>query len=502
MLDLFSIPNFCIRKGRPTRSQVREERRLQRIPHGKTTSKEVSKETLWNHSRSIYPWHVVQKDDDRVLKKSSLRWARLANEDHPLIATEEELDVYRGNWWIRSNLVDSDTMPIRHRPDFKQALSTLHRLKKAEDKEYYENWSQSSSSWWQWQTNWWHPSPETSPRRWTWHWSSGATCGNQWIVYLFVAWISQRIWCKIYSDHFGNSQRSSPPPTGDVKSTSLDTANHYTNGYENSTCNIYRMMSNEDNNHDTNNINKNDTNNHDARKLHEWARPRRARCLVSVRLDVESWSSLAQVVHVSSLRLHVIHDVRFSPWPHLPPFQLQPDLLRLLPLLCLDAPWPAHRPRQPGLPWKITCATPPRGASTATTSSSPSQVMSPTTRVSNELVNSQGSSYITPSSDLDIADTTLGNLLTEAHRDYADYRSPEGVFVSQSSLSVVVDRTEKPLEKSNIDQFCFGVRNAYSAHNQFPAITQAERMVDRTVKTRGRNHWNCWGARKQFQCTD
>ena len=51
---------------------------------------------------------------------------RLASEDHSHIATEEEIDVYRGNWWIRSNLVDSnlvdsDTMPIRHRPDFKES---------------------------------------------------------------------------------------------------------------------------------------------------------------------------------------------------------------------------------------------------------------------------------------------------------------------------------------------------------------------------------------------
>ena len=51
---------------------------------------------------------------------------RLANEDHTHIATEEELDVYRGNWWIRSNFVGSDTMLVRHRPDFKKALSTLH----------------------------------------------------------------------------------------------------------------------------------------------------------------------------------------------------------------------------------------------------------------------------------------------------------------------------------------------------------------------------------------
>ena len=110
----------------------------------------------------------------------------------------------------------------------------------------------------------------------------------------------------------------------------------------------------------------------------------------------------------------------------------------------------------------------------------------PNDTVSNELVDSQGPfSYITPSSDQDIDDTTLGKLITEAHREYADYRSLEGVFVRQSSLSVAFDRTEKPVGKSNIDQFSFGVRNTYSAHNQFSAITQAEKMVDRTVKPVG-----------------
>ena len=79
-------------------------------------------------------------------------------------------------------------------------------------------------------------------------------------------------------------------------------------------------------------------------------------------------------------------------------------------------------------------------------------------------------------------DTTHGKLLAEVHREFADYRSPEGVFVSPSSMSVTSDRTGKPVEKSNVDQFCFGVRNAYIAHNQFSAITQAERMVDRTGK--------------------
>ena len=113
----------------------------------------------------------------------------------------------------------------------------------------------------------------------------------------------------------------------------------------------------------------------------------------------------------------------------------------------------------------------------------------PNDTVFNELVNSQGSfSYVTPSSDLDIDDTTLGKLLTEAHREYADYRSLEGVSVSQSSLSVVFDSTGKPVRERNVDQSIgFGVtRNTYSAHSKFSENTQAEKVVDRTGKTCGR----------------
>ena len=108
--------------------------------------------------------------------------------------------------------------------------------------------------------------------------------------------------------------------------------------------------------------------------------------------------------------------------------------------------------------------------------------------VFNELGNSQGSfSCVNPSSDLDIDDTTLGKLLTEAHREHADYRSPEGVSVSQSSLSVAFDRTGKPVGESNVDQSIGFVvtRNTYSAHNEFPENTQAEKMVDRTGKLVG-----------------
>ena len=90
--------------------------------------------------------------------------------------------------------------------------------------------------------------------------------------------------------------------------------------------------------------------------------------------------------------------------------------------------------------------------------------------------------YTAPSSDHYMDDDTLGKLLAEVHRDYADYRCPKGVSVSPSSMSVMVDRTGELVERSDSDHFGFSVRNVKSAQNQFPVITQAERMVDRTGK--------------------
>ena len=117
----------------------------------------------------------------------------------------------------------------------------------------------------------------------------------------------------------------------------------------------------------------------------------------------------------------------------------------------------------------------------------------PNDMVFSQLGDSQGSfSYITPSSDLDVDDATLGKLLTEAHRGQADYCDPEGVSVSQSSLSVAFDRTGKPVGERDVDQSIgFGVtRNTYSAHSKFSENTQAEKVVDRTGKPVGENSLN------------
>ena len=67
--------------------------------------------------------------------------------------------------------------------------------------------------------------------------------------------------------------------------------------------------------------------------------------------------------------------------------------------------------------------------------------------------------HFAPSSDHNVDDETLGKLLAEVHRDYAYHRRPEGVSVSPSSMSVMVDRTGEPVERSDSDHFGFSVRN-------------------------------------------
>ena len=58
---------------------------------------------------------------------------KLAKEDHSYKASKE-IEFYRGNWWLHSNVARVDSIPVRYEPEFKSALSTMQRLKRAEDK--------------------------------------------------------------------------------------------------------------------------------------------------------------------------------------------------------------------------------------------------------------------------------------------------------------------------------------------------------------------------------
>ena len=127
VLDLFSIPNFYIRKGRP------HGHRYGKAPGCKEyhTANQLQKRCRKKKCDNIHDRFIRDKFFRKTMielgrsEEIILEMDRLASEDHSHIATKEEIDVYRGNWWIRSNVVNFDTMPTRRQPDIKKALSTL-----------------------------------------------------------------------------------------------------------------------------------------------------------------------------------------------------------------------------------------------------------------------------------------------------------------------------------------------------------------------------------------
>ena len=68
---------------------------------------------------------MIEKNRDEEVCR---RWDVLADEDHTYYLSENEYFYYKNKWWLHLNKSGSDTLPLRKRSDFKQALSTLERL--------------------------------------------------------------------------------------------------------------------------------------------------------------------------------------------------------------------------------------------------------------------------------------------------------------------------------------------------------------------------------------
>ena len=135
-MDLLSIPDYYIKKGRP------HGHRYGKKPGDKEyySAHQLKKKCKKKYYQGIHDRFI--RDDK--FRRNMIEMGRtedicrqmddLADEDHTHHLTPQEVDNYKSNWWIRSNKIGSDTMPIWHRPDFKQALSTLRQLKEKKKK--------------------------------------------------------------------------------------------------------------------------------------------------------------------------------------------------------------------------------------------------------------------------------------------------------------------------------------------------------------------------------
>ena len=126
-----------------------------------------TKNIIWRKKKKFQGIHV------RFFRDHEFRFRMIENhrdedfcdafEDHIDHLTEQEYLLCKSKWWLHSNKQGSNTMPLTHRPDSKQALSTLHRLQREAEEDPYvpicshkhkQLEAQSSSTWWNWQGSW------------------------------------------------------------------------------------------------------------------------------------------------------------------------------------------------------------------------------------------------------------------------------------------------------------------------------------------------------------
>ena len=79
----------------------------------------------------------VGRSEQMIMEMDKLR------KNHSYKASKEVIEFYRGNWWIHSNVARVDSVPTRYEPEFKSVLSTMQRLKRAEDKKKQEAMAQT-----------------------------------------------------------------------------------------------------------------------------------------------------------------------------------------------------------------------------------------------------------------------------------------------------------------------------------------------------------------------
>ena len=129
-LDLLSIPEYVIKKGRP------HGHRYGKLPENKEyhQAHHLNKRCIKRQFKGIHDRflrdHVFRermienKRDEHVCRA----WDVLAEQDYTYRMSEAEYFHYRQHWWISLNKSGNNTQPVRKRSDFNQALSTLNCL--------------------------------------------------------------------------------------------------------------------------------------------------------------------------------------------------------------------------------------------------------------------------------------------------------------------------------------------------------------------------------------
>ena len=126
-MDLLSIPEYVIKKGRPHGHRYGKlpENKEYHLAHNlkrrckKRDYKGIHDRFLRDH---VFRERIIQHNRDEEVCRA---WDVLAEQDHTYRMSEAEYFHYRQNWWISLNKSGNGTQPVRKRSDFNQALSTI-----------------------------------------------------------------------------------------------------------------------------------------------------------------------------------------------------------------------------------------------------------------------------------------------------------------------------------------------------------------------------------------
>ena len=166
-MDLLSVPEYVIKKGRPHGHRYGKKPGDEAYFSANQLKKKCKKRDFPEiHDRFIrdetFCSRMIENHRDEDLCR---RWVALADEDHTHHLAAQEYLHFKSKWWLHSNKQGSNAVPLRHRPDFKQALSTLQRLQQNRKVEpqvptysyKHQQWEErsSSSTWSNWQGSWW-----------------------------------------------------------------------------------------------------------------------------------------------------------------------------------------------------------------------------------------------------------------------------------------------------------------------------------------------------------
>ena len=164
-LDTLSIPHYVIKKGRPHGNRHGKTEALKEHFIAHNTRKRCIKkgfEGIHDRFQKDFKFRDSELRIDRT-EKICIQMDEVAQKDCSYHMTQAEYFRYRKNWWICLNN-SGKTGPLRDRPDFNDALTTLNRLHQESGEQQLrpvpfwkcQKWHQSSSSsssWWQWSLN-------------------------------------------------------------------------------------------------------------------------------------------------------------------------------------------------------------------------------------------------------------------------------------------------------------------------------------------------------------